>query len=204
MQVLIVDDRSIAVSGWRALLRSDLDVEVFEASDSRDGYSDYFARAPDIAIINLNLVGLSGLNLVRRILQRKPKAKILVFTMNDDPVAAALAIEAGAKGYIAKNHDAALLSNAVKSVADGGVYLRPEMAREIAFLRAWAKATKTSNLSKRELGILRLIAAGRTMAEIAEALDLSYRTTANNCALLKQKLGARSAADLMRIASTQS
>ena len=88
----------------------------------------------------------------------------------------------------------------MRSVANGGVYLHPEMARQIAFLGAGANANAISSLSPRELEILRLIAAGRTMAEIADALSLSYKTIANNCTQLRQKLGARSAMELMRIA----
>ena len=142
----------------------------------------------------------SGLELVRRILQREPRAKIIIFSMNDDPAVAARAIEAGAKGYITKSDDPTLLPGAVKSVAQGGVYLRPEMASEIAFLRARANPTKISDLSPREFEILRLIAAGRTIAEIAKQLDLSYKTISNHCIQLKHKLGARSGMGLMRIA----
>ncbi len=160
----------------------------------------FFAHKPDVALIDLNLPGLSGLELVRRILQRQADARLIVFSMNDDPVIAARAIEAGAKGYIAKNDDPMLFSAAVKSVAAGGVYLHPEMARQIAFLRAGANANMISTLSPRELEILRLLAAGRTMSQIADALNVSYKTIANNCTHLKQKLGARSPMDLMRIA----
>ena len=85
-------------------------------------------------------------------------------------------------------------------MAGGGLYLHPEMARQIAFLRAGANADAVSRLSAREVEILRLLAAGRTMAQIADLLDVSYKTVANNCTQLKQKLGARSAMDLMRIA----
>jgi len=151
-------------------------------------------------VIDFNLPGISGLELLRRILEREPEARLIIFSMNDDPVIAARAIESGAKGYIAKNDDPALFAGAVKTVADGGLYLHPEMARQIAFLRAGANASAVSNLNRRELEILRLIAAGRTMAQIAEAIDVSYKTVANNCTQLKQKLGARSAMELMRIA----
>lgn len=200
MRVLIVDDHPIVASGCRALLESVPGVEVFEAADGRAGYSAFFARKPDVAVIDLNLPGLSGLELIRRILQREPEARLIIFSMNDDPVVAARAIEAGAKGYIAKNDDPSLFAGAVKSVAGGGLYLHPEMARQVAFLRAGANATMVSNLTPRELEIVRLIAAGRTMTEIAAALDVSYKTIANNCTHLKHKLGARSAMDLMRIA----
>ena len=97
---------------------------------------------------------------MRRILEREPEARLVIFSMNDDPTVAARAIEAGAKGYIAKNDDPALFAGAIKTVANGGRYLHPEMARRIAFLRADPSPDAISNLSARELEILRLLAAG--------------------------------------------
>jgi len=200
LRVLIVDDHPIVISGCRALLETDPGVEVSEAEDGAAGFAAFFASKPDVALIDINLPGLSGLELMRRILEREPAARIVIFSMNDNPVIAARAIEAGAKGYIAKNDDPALFAEAVKAVAGGGLYLHPEMARQVAFLRAGANADGISTLSPREVEILRLLAAGRTMAQIADLLDVSYKTIANNCTQLKQKLGARSAVDLMRIA----
>ena len=200
MRVLIVDDHPIVISGCKALLASDAQVEVRDAADAEAGQALYFAWKPDVAVVDLNLPGLSGLEVCRRILQRDEQAKIIIFTMNDDPVFAARAIEAGAKGYIAKNDDPSLFADAVRQVARGGVYLHPDLARQIAFLRANANANKVASLSARELEILRMLAAGRSMGDIADALHVSYKTVANNCTALKQKLGARSSMDLMRIA----
>ena len=200
LRVLIVDDHPIVISGCRALLETEPGVEVFEAQEADSGFAAYFDLEPDVAVIDLNLPGVSGLELLRRILERAPEARLIVFSMNDDPVVAARAIEAGARGYIAKNDDPALIAEAVGQVAAGGLYLHPEMARQIAFLRVGANASAVSRLSPRELEILRLLAAGRTMAQIADLLDVSYKTIANNCTQLKQKLGARTAMDLMRIA----
>ena len=200
LRVLIVDDHPIVISGCRALLETDPGVEVVEAEDGAAGFAAFFALKPDVALIDINLPGLSGLELMRRILEREPAARLVIFSMNDNPVIAARAIQGGAKGYIAKNDDPALFAEAVRAVAGGGLYLHPEMARQIAFLRPGAKADAISSLSPREVEILRLLAAGRTMAQIADLLDVSYKTVANNCTQLKQKLGARSAMDLMRIA----
>ena len=200
MRVLIVDDHPIVVSGCRALLGVDPAIEVIDASDGETGYSAYFADQPDVAVIDINLPGVSGLELCRRILQRDPDARLIIFSMNDDPVFAARAIEAGAKGYIAKNDDPLLFADAVRRVAGGGVYLRPEVAREVAFIRVGPGANPLSHLSARELEILRLLAAGNSMTQIAHVLNVSYKTVANNCTALKHKLGARSAMDLMRIA----
>ena len=181
MRVLIVDDHPIIVSGCRALLEGEPEIEVVEAQDGAGGFNAYFDHKPDVGVVDINLPGYSGLELLRRILEREPEARLVIFSMNDDPTVAARAIEAGAKGYIAKNDDPTLFADAVKTVANGG----PDAL---------------SNLSGRELEILRLLAAGRTMAQIADLLNVSYKTIANNCTQLKQKLGARSAMDLMRIA----
>ena len=121
----------------------------------------------------------------------------MIFSMNDDPAFAARAIEAGAKGFIAKNDDPLLFLDALRQVASGGVYLPADLARKIAFARP---GELLSQLSDRELEILRLLAAGETMAVIADRLGISYKTVANNCTALKQKLGARNAMDLMRLA----
>jgi len=200
VRVLIVDDHPIIFSGCRALLQDEPESEVIEAQDGAAGFAAHFNQTPDVGVIDINLPGYSGLELLRRILEREPEARLVIFSMNDDPTVAARAIEAGAKGYIAKNDDPGLFADAIKQVANGGRYLHPEMARRIAFLRADPSSEAVSNLSAREIEILRLLAAGRTMAQIADVLDVSYKTIANNCTQLKQKLGARSAMDLMRIA----
>jgi two-component system, NarL family, invasion response regulator UvrY len=200
VRLLIVDDHPIIVSGCRALLEGEPDIEIIEAQDGAAGFAAFFNLKPDVSVVDINLPGYSGLELLRRILERDPEARLVIFSMNDDPTVAARAIEAGAKGYIAKNDDPALFADAIKTVANGGRYLHPEMARRIAFLRAEPSPDAISNLSARELEILRLLAAGRTMAQIADLLNVSYKTIANNCTQLKQKLGARSSMDLMRIA----
>jgi two-component system invasion response regulator UvrY len=200
MRVLIVDDHPIVVSGCRALLGADPAIEVVDAGDGEAGYLAYFAVQPDVAVIDINLPGVSGLEVCRRILQRDPQARLIIFSMNDDPIFAVRAIEAGAKGYIAKNDDPLLFADAVRRVAAGDVYLRPEMAREVAFIRVGSGSNPLSQLNARDLEILRLLAAGNSMAQIAHVLNVSYKTVANNCTALKHKLGARSAMDLMRIA----
>jgi two-component system invasion response regulator UvrY len=200
LRVLVVDDHPIVISGCRALLEADPGVEVIEAQDGASGLAAFFDLKPDVAVIDINLPGHSGLELLRRIIDEAPEARLIVFSMNDDPIVASRAIQAGAKGYIAKNDDPALFAGAVRQVAGGGLYLHPEMARQIAFLRAGGNTDELSSLNPREVEILRLLAAGRTMAQIADLLDVSYKTVANNCTQLKQKLGARSAMDLMRIA----
>jgi DNA-binding NarL/FixJ family response regulator len=196
LRVLIIDDHPIVISGCKALLRaSDPEVEVADAADGEAGFDAYVSFAPDVAAIDINLPGLSGFELTRRILRRDPAARIVIFSMNDDPAFAARAIEAGAKGFVAKNDDPLLFVEALRQVAAGGAYLPAELARKLAFAKA---GDGLAQLSPRDLEILRLLAAGDTMAAIADKLNISYKTVANNCTALKQKLGARSSMDLMR------
>ena len=186
MRVLIVDDHPIIVSGCRSLLEGEPDIEVIEAQDGAAGFAAFFNGKPDVGIIDINLP-------VIRPNFASPSAALTCRTALspmrlDRDAPWPYGLEAGAKGYIAKNDEPALFADAIKTVANGGRYLHPEMARRIAFLRADPSPDAVSNLSAREREILRLLAAGRTMAQIADRLNVSYKTIANNCTQLKQKL----------------
>jgi two-component system, NarL family, invasion response regulator UvrY len=197
MRVLIVDDHPVVVSGCKALLSAEPDIEVFDAHDAESGLAAYAARSPDVAVIDINLPGVSGFELATRVLAQDPAARIVIFSMNDDPAFAARAISVGAKGYIAKNDNPALLATALRQVFAGGTYLPAAMAQKMAFAQF---DRKRAQLSQREREIVRLLAAGETMGAIADKLGVSYKTIANNCTALKSKLGARTSMDLMRAA----
>lgn len=200
MRVLIVDDHPIVVSGCRAMLAGETDVEIVEAGDADQGYARFCELAPDVAVVDINLPGVSGFELTRRILRRDPQARVIVFSMNDDPVYAARAIECGARGYLTKNGDPEHFIEAVRAVAAGRVFLPPDIARRLAFQKHAADASPLAAISGRELEIMRLLGKGRSLAEIADDVRVSYKTVANACALLKRKLGARTTADLVRMA----
>ncbi|MCI4677403.1 response regulator transcription factor [Rhodoblastus acidophilus] len=197
MRVLIVDDHPVVVSGCKALLSAEPDMEVFDACDAESGLAAYGAQAPDVAVIDINLPGVSGFELATRVLAQDPAARIVMFSMNDDPAFAARAIKVGAKGYVAKNDDPSLFVAALRKVWAGGTYLPGDLAQKMAFAQF---DKKLAQLSQRELEIVRLLAAGETMGAIADKLGVSYKTIANNCTALKTKLGARTSMDLMRAA----
>jgi two-component system, NarL family, invasion response regulator UvrY len=199
MQILIVDDHPVILSGCRAMLSPYSDIEVIDALDSTLAYDKYVETRPDVAVIDVNLPGTSGFALTRRILDFDPQARIIIFTMNDDPIFAARAIENGAKGYIGKCEDPARFVTAIRAVATGQTFLLPEMAQKLAFLDPGRRDFLTG-LNARELEILRLLRSGKSMAEIAGIINVSYKTVANSCAVLKRKLGARTPLDLVRIA----
>ena len=202
MRVLIVDDHPIIAAGCSAMLAGEGGVEVFEARDAETGLAAYLESKPDVAVVDIALPGASGFELTRRILRHDGEARIVIFSMNDDPIFAARAIEAGAKGYVTKNGDPFLLLRALQEVARGRVFLTPPMAGRRAD-EAEPLDNPLSRLSAREMEILRLLGKGLALAEIAHETGLSYKTIANATALMKRKLNARTPMDLVRIAFEQ-
>lgn len=123
-----------------------------------------------------------------------------MFSMNDDPAFVVRAIELGAQGYVSKGDDPRLLIKAVRKVAAGENFISPHLAEAVAFSGAAIRANPATNMSARELEILRLLSRGDKIVEVADTLDISYKTVANTTSILKQKLGARNHSDLVRIA----
>jgi two-component system invasion response regulator UvrY len=200
MRVLIVDDHPIVASGCRALFADDSDIAILEASDAESGEQVFAAEQPDVCVLDINLPTVSGFELARRILARAPSARIIMFSMNDDPVFAARAIEIGAKGYVSKSGDPCDLVEAIREVGNGGVYLPAAMARSVAFAGPAFAQSPLSKLTSREIEILRLLSAGKSLSEIAWLVHSSYKTIANTSSIIRQKLGLRSASELVRFA----
>jgi len=200
MRILIVDDHPIIVSGCTAMLASEPDIEVFDAGDAETGLEVYVEKRPDVAVVDIGLPGVSGFELTRRILQHDSEARIVVFSMNDDPIFAGRAIEAGARGYVTKNDDPYLLLQAVRAVMAGGIFLMPKIANCLPFGKAAGVPSPLAELNARELEILQMLGRGLSMTEIAHEAQVSYKTIANSCSIIKRKLGARTPMDMMRIA----
>src|SRR5689334_10079568 len=199
-KVLIVDDHPVVLSGCRALFASDNSVKIEEANDAKSGHRAYMSRKPDVTVIDIKLPDVSGFELMRRIRKDDPEAKIIMFSMNDDPAFVVRAVEMGAQGYISKGDDPRLFVKAVRKVAAGEKFISPHLAEAATFAGATIKANPSAQMSGRELEILRLLGRGDKIFEVADALGISYKTVANTTSLLKQKLGAKSHSDLVRIA----
>jgi two-component system, NarL family, invasion response regulator UvrY len=200
MRVLIVDDHPIVASGCRALLAGHGDVSILEASDAESGEGLFVSEQPDICVLDINLPGVSGFELARRILARDAAARIIMFSMNDDPIFAARAIETGAKGYVSKSGDPGDLVEAIRKIGDGGVFLPPAIAQSIAFAGPGFAENRLAKLTQREIEILRLLGAGKSLSEIAYLINASYKTIANTSSMIRQKLGLRSSSELVRFA----
>ena len=199
-KVLIVDDHPVVVSGCRAIFASDRSVQIISAQNEREGLAAYRQAKPNVAIIDINLPDLSGYELLRKIRKEDPEAKIIMFSVNEDPAFVVRAVALGAKWFVCKGDDPESLVEAVHEVARGTTFVSPQLARSVTFASAEVRAHPAGQLNNRELEILRLLARGKTIAQVADALELSYKTIANTTTSLKQKLGAQTHADLVRIA----
>ena len=123
-----------------------------------------------------------------------------MFSMNDDPIFAARAIETGAKGYVSKSGDPGDLVEAIRKVGEGGVFLPAAIAQSIAFAGPGFAENRLAKLTQREIEILRLLGAGKSLSEIAWLVHSSYKTIANTSSIMRQKLGLRSSSELVRFA----
>ena len=195
MKLLLVDDHIVVREGLRRLLAAFFDLVVIEAASSREALTLFRAEHPDLVLLDINLPGSGGLDLLRRLLILEPNARVLVFSMHANPVYVAKALDAGARGYVSKGAAAEELVEAVKIVAAGGRYLEREIAMELAL-----HPSEHRDLSARELDILRLLALGKSLGAIAEELGMSYKTIANSCTAIKQKMMLQTSSELIKLA----
>jgi DNA-binding NarL/FixJ family response regulator len=199
MKILLVDDHSVVREGVRRLLASAVEAEIFDAQGSESAQAVCRAEKPHLVVLDLNLPGGGGLDLLRRILVQDPKPRVLIFSMHSSPSYVMRAMQAGASGYVTKSASADELVEAIRKVAAGGRYLQRDLVTELAASEVWTRGAKQP-LSARELDILRLLAQGNTLSEIAAQLGASYKTIANACTGIKEKLMVERTGDLIRIA----
>ena len=198
MTILLVDDHALVRAGLKRLLATLSNGDILEAVDGRDALALMRQHAPDLIILDLNLPGLGGLELLRRMIQAGA-GPILVLSMHGEPLYARRALDAGAAGYMTKNASPDELLIAVRKVTAGGRYVEAELAQALAAPAA-RSGQPLDNLTARELEIMRLLAKGASLAEIAAAVGVGYKTVANNCGQIKSKLGVSRTADLVRLA----
>ncbi len=200
MRVLIVDDHAIVRAGLRRLLAEEAGLELREAASGREALALCREWRPDLIILDLNLPGLGGLELIKRLGMEEKAPRILVLSLHDDPLYAMRALEAGAAGYVSKNAAPAEILEGIRRVGDGQSYVAPNLAQEMALFSVRAPAHRLNDLTRRDLEILRLLGDGSSLQQIADALGLSYKTIANTCGQIKAKLGVQRTAELIRIA----
>jgi DNA-binding NarL/FixJ family response regulator len=203
LNVLLVDDHAVVRAGFRMLLSQSPRIGVIhEAECGEQACQLYAEQGADVVIMDLGLPGIGGLAAIRRIRSRNATARILAFSVHDQPVYVLRALEAGASGYVGKSAAPDILLDAVIHVARGERYIAPEIARLMGTYGRSVEAPPNAldALSAREFDVFLELARGHTTRDIAEKLRLGYKTVANYSTQIKLKLGAQTSADLARLA----
>ena len=203
IKVLLADDHSIVRAGLRRIVEESGDMEVVaEADDGREAIQLVQKTDPDVAVVDISMPGLDGLEVISRLQSLKPELPILVLTMHEEGQYVVRTIQAGAKGYLTKQSAPEQLVKAIRKIYDGKRYITDEAAESLALRVAKGSDGKSplDSLSMRELQVLRRLAMGHTNREIANAYHISIKTVDTYRARILKKLRLRNNAELSRFA----
>jgi DNA-binding NarL/FixJ family response regulator len=197
IRVLIADDHEIVRDGLKRILAATTDIEVAaEAAGGDEALALVRANDYDVALIDMSMPGLSGVDLVKRLHAEKPKLRLLVLSMHGEHQYAVRVLKAGASGYLTKDSASEQLLGAIRKVAGGGVHISEAAAASIV---SQDKAAHGA-LSDREFEVMRLLVEGLSPTDIGERLHLSVKTVSTHKARILEKLKLGSTAELVRYA----
>ena len=203
INILLVDDHSIVRAGLRSIIEETGDMQVVhEASDGREAINQALALKPDVAVVDLSLPDMDGLEVIGQLQSRLPELPVLVLTMHEEEQYVVRSISVGAKGYLTKRSAPEQLVDAIRQLHAGGRYLSAEAAELLALRVARGEHGQSplDSLSNREVQVLRALALGKTNREIADNYSISVKTVDTYRFRLLKKLGLRNNADISRFA----
>lgn len=202
-RILLVDDHPLMRKGLALTIESESDLEIVgQSADAEEAISQFDDLDPDLAIVDVSLPGMNGLELIKHLLARKEGLLVLVVSRHDESLYAERAIRAGAKGYVSKLQADEEIVHAVRQVLRGGIYLSEALKDRMLFgAAAGSKSPMQSPLevlSDRELEVFEMTGRGLPTREIAERMHLSVKTVESYRARIKTKLGLESGTELMQ------
>ncbi|MEN8106839.1 MAG: response regulator transcription factor [Pseudomonadota bacterium] len=201
IRILLSDDHEVVRAGYRRLLESTSSIEVIaEVASGEDAYSRYCELQPDVVVMDLAMPGMGGLEASRRILAHDNSAKILVFSVHENEVMLNRALDLGVLGYISKRSASEVMTEAVRKVAAGEMYVGQEMMPHLVKRKTSPDSEQIAGLSQREFEVFRLLADSKSVNDIAELLNLSPKTVGHHMTRIKTKLGIANIAGLTRLA----
>jgi two-component system response regulator NreC len=203
IRIVLADDHVLVRQSLRALLEREGFQVVAEASDGQEAVRHAASFQPDIAVMDISMPILNGLNAAREMSRSIPKTKIILLTQHDEGQYISEALDAGVKGYVLKNQVASDLLEAIRQVSRGQVYLSPGVSRGV--MEAYhSKSEKSKNsLTLRERQVLQLIAEGKSTKDVASLLGISVKTAESHRTRLMNKLDIHETASLVRYAVRQ-
>jgi DNA-binding NarL/FixJ family response regulator len=200
LRVVIADDHKLVAEAFGKLLQRDFDI-VGVCGDGRELLQAAAELAPDVAILDLGMPILNGMDATAHLRRALPKLKVLVLTMNDDPLIAAEALRRGASAFLLKTSGLAELTKAIREAMRGMTYITPQVARKME--DEWIRnpsAERETKLTSRQREVLQLLAQGQTMKEVAANLRIATRTVAFHKYKIMEDFRIRSNADLVQLA----
>ncbi len=202
IRVLLADDHTIVRAGLKELLSETGDITVSgEANDGAEALARIRESDYDVAVLDMSMPGRSGIELIRQVKRERPRLSILVLSMHSEEQYAVRALKAGASGYLTKESAADQLVAAIRRIAAGGAFVTPETAQRLALDVSTAGAAAPHTLlSDREFQVLRLIADGKSVSEIAKQLTLSVKTISTHKTRIMRKMRLANQAELIRYA----
>jgi DNA-binding NarL/FixJ family response regulator len=206
MRVLLADDHTLVRAGIRALLQSLPGVEIVaEASDGREALALLASEKPDVALVDISMPALNGLEVAARVAQASPRTRLVILSMHGDPGHVAQALRAGVAGYLLKDAAVEELPVLLRAVARGETYLSPAISKQVVagFLQRGtdlASPGGDDRLTPRQREILQLVAEGKSSKEVAHVLDISLKTVETHRAQIMERLEIRDLAGLVRYA----
>ena len=201
IKVLLVDDHAVVRNGIRLMLDGAQDIEVAgEAETAQEALQAVLADDFSVVLVDLNLPDSSGLDLIKRLRQLRPKLAVVVLSAYPEEIYAMRAFKQGAAAYLNKRSSTEVVIAAVRKAAAGGRYVSPVMMEQFAGMMGGEKIASHERLSDRELAVLKGIASGDSLVKIAELLHVSPSTVTTYRARVLEKMGMKSNAELTRYA----
>lgn len=188
---MITDDHSMIREGLKNLLELDGDIEVIaEAEDGRDCLKKLEIVKPDVLLLDINMPGMNGLEVLQYLKSRRSKLKVLVLTVHNEIEYLMKAVEIGVSGYVLKDSDSSELKKAIFAIAEGETYIQPSLipALNSKMIEKNESEGKIDSLTRRELEVLKLLAVGMYNKEVAKRLEISERTVKNHVSNIFKKL----------------
>ena len=200
LRVILADDHQIVRQGIRTLVERQGVTVVAEAADGLTLIEEVRQHLPDLAIVDVSMPGLNGIDATRQMLAAVPNLAVVLLTMHDEELHVSAALRAGVRGYVLKTQAADELMDAIRTVSSGGTYLSPKVSRMVVSAYVSGADTAADPLTARERIVLQLIAEGRTTKDVAATLNLTVKTAESYRARLMEKLDIHDTAGLVRYA----
>lgn len=200
VRIVLADDHTLVRQGLKSLLEREGHQVVAEAADGQEAVRQVESLKPDLAIFDISMPVLNGLNAGREVTKSFPRTKTILLTQHDEDQYVAQALEAGVKGYVLKSQAATELLEAIRQVCRGLVYLSPGVSGAVMEAFRNKKNPRKDSLTTRERQVLQLIAEGKSTKDVASLLNISVKTAESHRTRLMQKLDIHETASLVRYA----